>query len=103
MKNLNCPDCSSKVVTKNEKARIAFLGGSIVCQSCGAQLKAGGRFISTLVGAVIGSVSLYIAIYSVVVNSWLPIIVTLGFTWCLVGVVIYYSGFKRVGTKQFHI
>ena len=103
MKNLNCPDCNNMVATKSEKTRIAFLGGSLVCEKCGAQLKVGGRFFTTLIGAAVGSVFLYVVLYSLAVNSWLPVIFVVILAWCLVSTVIYFSGFKRVGTKRFHI
>ena len=103
MKHRNCPDCSSTVATKTEKARIAFLGGTLACGSCGAQLKPGSRFVSTLVGAAVGSAFLYVGVYSLAISSWLPAVAVLVLGWCLVGTSKYFSGFKRVGTKQFHI
>ena len=103
MTHRNCPDCSSTVATKTEKARMAFLGGTLACGSCGAKLKPGGRFFSTLVGTAVGSDFLYVVVYSLAISSWLPAVAVLLWGWCLVGTSIYFSRFKRVGTKQFHI
>lgn len=103
MKHRNCPDCSSTVATKTEKARIAFLGGTLACGSCGVQLKPGGRFVSTLVGAAVGSAFLYVVLYSLAISSWLPAVSVLVLGWFLVGTSIYFSGIKRVETKKFHI
>lgn len=36
-------------------------------------------------------------------GSWLPVVLVLIVVWYLVGTVIYFSRFKRVGTKQFNI
>jgi len=74
-----------------------------VCGSCGAKLKPGGKIVSTLVGAAVGSAFLYVVLYSLAISSWLPAVAVLVLGWCLVVTSIYFSGFKRVGTKQFHI
>lgn len=103
MKNLNCPDCANQASTKGEKARIAFLGGSMSCRSCGAQLKAGGRLYSNIIGAVIGSLFLFVMAYALTIKSWLPVISIIIATWFIISVTIYFSGFKRVGTRRFNI
>lgn len=53
MKNLNCPDCDSKIIKSSEKIRIAFIGGSIKCSSCGANIVARGRTLA--IGTVMGN------------------------------------------------
>jgi len=103
MENLNCPDCNNQTASKGEKARIAFLGGSINCLSCGAKLKAGGRLYSNIIGSVIGSLFLFVVIYALAIKSWLPVIATLIASWLTISITIYFSGFKRVGTKRFKI
>lgn len=103
MKNLTCPDCKNEVATTAEKLRIAFLGGSVECNACGAQLKGGGRLITTIIGAAAGSLLFYVLLYALASSSWLPIVGSLIFIWCLVATSIYFSKFRRVGKRNFHI
>ena len=103
MKNLECPDCQATVTTKKEKSRIALLGGICDCPECGAELVLGGRVVSTILGAIIGSAFMYIIIYALVMASIIPIVLTLLVVWLSSASIACFSGFKRVGTKRFHI
>lgn len=103
MKHLNCPDCNSTASTKTKKIRIAFLGGTLSCDSCGAQLKTGGRLLSSLIGAALGTAFFYVAIHSLTTGSWLPLVSVIILGWCFLSSAIYFSRFERSGRKRFSI
>ena len=103
MKYLRCPDCDFPVVTKSEKLRVSFLGGRANCADCKAQLVADTGSSSVIVGAVLGSVFIFVVIYTKEMGSWLPVLASFFAAWCLIAVNSFLSESKRIGTKNFHI
>lgn len=103
MNHLSCPDCKLRIVKPRTKLRLAFLNGSVLCPKCGARLVAGGRFIGVMIGAVVGSMFLYVAFYALAKNSWIPVWVAIIFAWGMAGTATYFAGLRPTGTKRFRI
>ncbi|WKD49611.1 hypothetical protein [Microbulbifer spongiae] len=101
MENLICPSCKGVAVTKVKKLKVAFLGGALRCRLCGEQIKVGGSLLATIAGAGAGSAALYVALYSLKIGSWFPIVSVFVVGWTFAGLAIYLSGLKHVGTKRF--
>jgi predicted RNA-binding Zn-ribbon protein involved in translation (DUF1610 family) len=100
---LKCPACGQNGITKLQKLKLSLFSGQAKCSECGQLLKPKGKFASVFIGAITGSVFLYVGLYSLAIESWLPIILLLFGAYFLSAIPPYILGLTYSGKKQFKL
>ncbi len=102
-KLLECPACRRNGTSKTGKLKLCFTGRSVNCINCEQSLRTGGRIFALFIGVFAGSMGFYIGLYSLIIESWLPVFVLFICVYIFMAIPQYFFRFKFSGTKQFRI
>ena len=82
---------------------MAFLCGNLQCSVCGCTMHAKGSLVNTIIGALLGSVFLYLLIFGWSSGNWWPAVLMVAVYVALFTCISYAMGLGRAGTKKFRL